>query len=65
MVFHWEWPEDIKANMISFQNPKGTITNSDLEMVGLLIFWLAKKWVCGDLQEKCITLFTDNSPTVR
>ncbi len=61
-VFRWEWPDDIKVNMILFQNPKGTITNSDLEIVGPLILWLAMEGVCGDLQEKQVTLFTVNSP---
>ncbi len=39
----------------------GTISNSDLEMAGLLMLWLAIEGICGPLQEKRITLFCNNS----
>ncbi len=42
----------------------GTISNSDLEMAGLLMLWLVIEGVCSPLQEKCITLFCDNSPSI-
>jgi hypothetical protein len=32
MVFRLQWPPDITANVKSEANPKGTITNSDLEL---------------------------------
>ena len=53
-----QWPPDITANVISKANLKGMITNSDLELVGLM------EHVCGPLDEKCIALFSYNSPTV-
>jgi hypothetical protein len=31
-VFRLQWPPDITANVKSEANPKGTITNSDLEL---------------------------------
>jgi len=37
-VLRMEWPNDIKQNLVFEQNPKGRITNSDLEMAGLLLF---------------------------
>ena len=40
----------------------GIISNSDLEMAGLLMLWLAIEGVCGPLQAKRITLLCDNSP---
>ena len=64
VVFRWEWPADIKNNIVLFSNPTGGLTNSDLEMAGLLILWLVLKGVCPSLREKCVTLFSDNSPTV-
>jgi hypothetical protein len=64
VVFRWEWPADIKQNLISFSNPTGGITNSNLEMEGLLMLWLVLKGVCPTLRKKCVTLFSDNSPTV-
>jgi hypothetical protein len=34
-VFRWQWPDDIRTQLISNENTEGTITNSDLEMTGL------------------------------
>ncbi len=63
-VFRLQWPPDITANVKSEANPKGTITNSDLELAGLVLLWLMMEHVCGILTEKRIALFSDNSPTV-
>ncbi len=60
----WEWPEDVRKQVISFDNTTGTITNLDLEMAGLLLLWLTIEGVCGSLQEKRIALFGDNSPLI-
>jgi hypothetical protein len=51
-VFHTQWPPDITANVVLMANPKGTITNSDLELAGLVILWLMMEHVCGPLKEK-------------
>ncbi len=48
-IFWWQWPKDICSDIITFENPQGTITNSDLEMAGLLLLWLAMEEVCGSL----------------
>ena len=58
-VFRWEWPQDVKERYKS-----KAITNSDLEMAGLLLLWLVMEQVCGNLREKNVALFSDNSPTV-
>ncbi len=58
-VFCWEWSPDVKEACHS-----GRITNSDLEMAGLLFLWLVIESVCGDLREKHVALYSDNSPTV-
>jgi hypothetical protein len=42
----------------------GTITNSNLEMAGVLILWLVMEVVCQPLQKKWVALFSDNSPAV-
>jgi hypothetical protein len=63
-VFRWQWPEEIRANIKTLQNLMGTISNSNLEMAGLLMLWLAIEGVCGPLQEKRITLFWNNSPSI-
>ncbi len=44
--------------------PSKRITNSDLEMAGLLFLWLVIESVCGNLRKKHVALFSDNLPTV-
>jgi hypothetical protein len=63
-VFRRQWPDDIKANIASYNNPTGKITYSDLEMAGFLLLWLTMEGVCGPLHKKRVTLFSDNTPTV-
>ena len=63
-VFRVEWPEDIKADLVSERNRKGRINNSELEMAGLLLLWLVMEAVCGDLEKRHVALFSDNNPTV-
>jgi hypothetical protein len=64
-VFWWEWPEDIKNNIKTLQNPKGKISKSDLKMAGLLMLWLVIEGVCNDLCKKLVTLFSNNLPKGR
>jgi hypothetical protein len=63
-VFRLQWPLDITNNLVSFTNPRGSITNSDLEMAGLLFLWLCIEGVVPDIAHKHVVLFSDNSPTV-
>jgi hypothetical protein len=63
-VIQWQWPDDIKANIASYNNPTGKITNSNLEINLLLLLWLTMEGVCGTLHKKRVTLFSDNTLTV-
>lgn len=36
-VFCVQWPLEVTADVISFTNPTGWLTNSDLEMAGMLL----------------------------
>ena len=63
-VFRLAWPDDIKRDIVSQNNPTGSITNSDLEMAGLILLWLVMEEVCPDLNGAHVALFSDNSPTV-
>ncbi len=63
-VFPWQWPNNIRTQLISNENTEGTITNSDLEMAGLLLLWLTMEGVCSPLQEKRVAMFRDNSPSI-
>ena len=63
-VFRFEWPREVQDAMLTDDNPDGSITNSDLEMAGLLLCWLVLEYVAPDLHHKHAALFCDNSPTV-
>ena len=63
-IFRWQWPADVAQDIKTAENPMGHITNSDLEMAGLVLLWLTMEEVCGPLEEKRLTLFNDNSPTI-
>jgi hypothetical protein len=63
-IFQWQWPDDIKANIPSYNNPTGKIPNSDLKMACLLLLWMTMEGVCGPLHEKGGILFSDNTLTV-
>ena len=59
-----EWPEDIKAEINSSSNRTGKLTNSDLEMAGMLLLWLVMEEVCDLLSGARVAVFSDNQPTV-
>eukprot|EP00978_Attheya_sp_CCMP212_P010909 scaffold26571_cov52-Attheya_sp.AAC.1 len=49
-VWRIVWPVDIQTAVVSESNPKGRLTNSDLEMVGILLHVLVLKLPFGSLQ---------------
>ena len=59
-VFRYEWPDDIKADLVSGNNPNGYITNLDLKMAGLLMLWLVMKNVCDVESETHVAFFSNN-----
>ena len=63
VVWRVEWPEDIRNNVISFSNPHGTITNSDLEMAGMVLHYLVLEHLV-DLRHVHVAAWCDNTPTV-
>lgn len=63
-VFRVQWPPEITADVISTENPQGRITNSDLEMAGLLLLWVVMEDVCPTVENAHVALFSDNTPTV-
>ena len=63
-VFRLQWPTSISNKLVSFDNITGSISNSDLEMAGLLLLWLCLEGIAPDLAHKHVALFSDNSPTV-
>ncbi len=68
-VFHVQWPASVIDNLVSIDNPDGTITNSDFECGGLLYLWvvveyLVDRFLQGNMESMHVALFSNNSPTV-
>jgi hypothetical protein len=63
IVWRVEWPADISASVISFHNPEGTITNSDLEMAGMLLHYIVLEHMVA-LRHVHVAAWCDNTPTV-
>jgi hypothetical protein len=63
-VFRLQWPQDITDNLVSFKNPQGPLSISDLEMAGILLVWLCLEGITQNLSHKHLALFSNNLPTV-
>ena len=63
MVWRLQWPQEIKDALLTWENPKGTITNSDLEMAAELLGWLVLEGNVS-LKHEHVGLCSDNSATV-
>ena len=57
------FPPDITGNVVSWDNPQGTVTNSDLELAGTIAHHdvLVHQ---TDVRERTIHTLCDNTPTV-
>eukprot|EP00956_Cyclotella_meneghiniana_P043378 scaffold267083_cov146-Cyclotella_meneghiniana.AAC.1 len=64
-VFRMEWPEWVKQEVLKTNaGQRGTLTNSDLKMAGLLLLWLVMEELCDLTSGSHVALFSDNAPTV-
>ncbi len=63
IVWRVELPKEIKGALVTWENPYGTITNSDLEMAAELLGWLVMEGNVP-LRHKHVGLCYDNSATV-
>jgi len=63
IVWRVEFPIEIQKQLVSFDNPKGSISNSDLEMAGLLLQWMVLENF-ADLAHAHVACWCDNTPTV-
>ena len=62
-VWRVEWPKEVKDSLISDHNPKGKITNSDLELAGQILQMLVLEGMI-DLEDQHTLTSCDNTPTV-
>lgn len=63
IVWRVVFPLDIQQNVVSDDNPSGTITNSDLELAAILLHHLVLEQAMGMRHVKTVTL-SDNTPAV-
>ena len=63
IVWRFQFPPDIAAEVVSTKNPKERLTNSDLEMAAALVHFavLASN---TSLKDASSLIYSDNSPTV-
>jgi hypothetical protein len=66
VVWRVEWPTDIQEQVVSEANPNGRLTNSDLEMAGVLLHELVLEATIGQdaMQAAQVAIGCDNSPAV-
>jgi len=63
VVWQVSFPLEMQNQMVTHDNPMGTISNSEFEMVGLLFHWLVLKNF-ADLAHTHVACWCDNTPTV-
>jgi len=63
IIWRIEFPPEIRKQMVTQSNPKGSISNSDLEMTGLLLQWIVLESIT-DLAHAHVACWCDNTPTV-
>jgi hypothetical protein len=59
IVYRQQWPDHINRG---YREAK--ITNSDLELAGVLVAWFILESCASTLRHAAATIFSDNSPTV-
>ena len=65
LIWRVQWPKDITNSVISESNPKGTITNSDLEMAGVVLQEAVLGAHLGPAMRGAqVAIGCDNSPAV-
>ena len=63
IVWRVEWPQEVKDRLVTFDNPDGDITNSDLEMAAEILGWLVLEAVV-ETRRIHVGICSDNSATV-
>ena len=63
-VWRFEWPADIVSDLVSWDNPRGRITNSDLELAALVLQEAVFPLICPNWAWHAPVTGSDNTPTV-
>jgi hypothetical protein len=64
LVWYWECPLDVRNNLVTANNPNGTISISDLELMGILMQFLVLEQAVPTLQHQSPAIWCDNNPAV-
>ena len=64
LLWRISFPRDIAENVILAENPRGTITNSDLELAAEVLAVGIILMEAPDVNRKTLGTLCDNSPTV-
>jgi hypothetical protein len=63
-VWRVEFPADITNQVVSDSNPHGALTNSDLELTGVLLHYAVLEQLIPDLAHVQVVIGCDNTPAV-
>ena len=64
-LWYFEFPPDITSQVVLDKNPQGTLTNSDLEITGVMLQFVALEQLGkNNLCHVSVTIGCDNSPAV-
>ena len=63
IVWRVRWPKEVRERLVTFANPDGDITNSDLEMAAELLGWIVLE-ASVDTRHAHVGVCSDNSATV-
>jgi hypothetical protein len=63
-VWRVEFPVDITRQVVSDSNPTGALTNSDLELAGVLLHYSVLEQLVPDLTHVQVVIGCDNTPAV-
>ncbi len=64
IVWRFEFPPDFQAGLITPDNPSGWITINDLELIGIILEWLALEIIIPSLIFKHLGINCDNTSAV-
>ena len=65
IVWRVEFPQDIKNNVVSWDNPKVQLTNSDLELAVEVLAVAVIVLMAPIIKRLALGTLCDNTPTVR
>jgi hypothetical protein len=64
IVWQVEWPQDIRENLVTDDNPNGSLSINDLELAGIVLNFLALEIVAPSIKHKHVGTYCDNTSAV-